>query len=744
MGGVVLLGLLLVLILPRLGRALPWPEDPVQARLPLAWEESPPEDARQATLPPGCLPRVEDVDSPEDSGWERSSRNAWRGRSWSLEGAGAEGAGLRWLETPPLNVRRGTRLSFRMRLVTESPRNAWGGHDGWDGVSVWAAVDGGPWRVLEGFRPGYDCASLAAGGANGLGAGLPGWSGRHEWRKFQKDLGALAGRQVVLRLVLACDERDPQDGPASHFQVDDFRVQAGRRLIFHDDAEGPSSQGALKPGRGRVEDPWRMAPDASAWSWTAREGRRTELWSGSWIVPDEGEGWLTFRIAGTDSAREDMRTRWSLAAVPDDGSPEETLWTGRLAGRRSVAVSLEEWAGRSLRLRWSVQVVRPVGMADGSLGTLELSSLGWWIRPRPERDVELEDLLVAWPRREGQPCEILLRARNLGREAVGAVDLRLSLDGRVELDVPSARGLAPGEQMEAVTAWVPPAAGEHDLLAWLRGARDQVHGNDSLRACAVEVAAEREAEFGYSHSPATVCFPVGDPMVRVEDPLLLEQGFLPRRVTVGFVDPDGDGRQRTVRLHLLEDAEGSPGRGVWSSTYRLSDPGREFLWEFETDSAPELQGPFWLWVERLDGAPHVLGAPQAWKPGHAYLRLHDDDLREVDQGAASHELLVWVAGDLVEWPVPEASEPQDLALLGAVPNPFNPSTLLSFRTEPGERFRLSIYNLAGQEVAHLADGVGTGDLQVLPFDGSRLASGVYFARLESATGISTLKLVLSK
>lgn len=737
-------GALALWLLVQAAWALPREVDPLQARLPLAWEEAPPEDVRSLPLPEGCRPRAVDLVAGPATRWTCATQQAWRGRSWRLEGAGAEGPALHWLETPPISVRRGTRLSFRMRLATEAPLHVPGGHDGWDGVGVWASVDGGPWQVLEGFRPGYDCASLVAGEVLGLGAGLPGWSGRHEWRKVQKDLGAFAGRRLVLRLVHATDERDPEGGAASVFQVDDFRVQAGRRVLFQDDGD-PSSDEGLRPGSGRPEDPWRESAAGGSWSWTARPGRRSELWSRPWTVPADGEGWLGFQLSGPDSVRHPLDVQWSLLARPGDGGAEAVLWTGRLGeGRRSVVVSLAEWAGREIRLGWRARVVQPADTRDGELGELGLSDLAWWMRPRPERDVELEDLLVAWPRREGEPCEVLLRARNRGREAVSALDLRLSLDGRVELDVPGARGLAAGERLEAVSAWVPPAAGEHDLLAWLRDVRDEAQGNDSLRACAVEVAARDQAEFGYSHSPASVCFPVGDPLLRVEEPLLEDMDFLPRRVTVGFVDPERGGRRHGVRLHLCEDDDGSPDRTLWSSTYRLTDPGREFLWEFETDGAPRLQGPFWVWVERLDGSPHVLGAPQAWKPGHAFLRLPDGSRRQVDQGVDSHELLIWVAGDVVERAPEALAETEDPAQMGAVPNPFNPTTQISFQVAAGERYRLAVYNLAGQEVAPVAEGLGSGQPQTHAFDGSRLASGVYFARLESGSGVSTLKLVLSK
>ncbi len=61
------------------------------------------------------------------------------------------------------------------------------------------------------------------------------------------------------------------------------------------------------------------------------------------------------------------------------------------------------------------------------------------------------------------------------------------------------------------------------------------------------------------------------------------------------------------------------------------------------------------------------------------------------------------------------------------------------------RTTLKIFNTLGQEVATLFDGVATaGEYRQATFDASRLASGIYFARLEFGGTMQMKKMLLLK
>jgi len=78
------------------------------------------------------------------------------------------------------------------------------------------------------------------------------------------------------------------------------------------------------------------------------------------------------------------------------------------------------------------------------------------------------------------------------------------------------------------------------------------------------------------------------------------------------------------------------------------------------------------------------------------------------------------------------------------PNPFNPITKLSFDLPVPARVNLSVYDVLGRRVATLANGwYDTGNHQVL-FNGSELASGIYFYELSAGNNHQVRKAILSK
>ena len=78
----------------------------------------------------------------------------------------------------------------------------------------------------------------------------------------------------------------------------------------------------------------------------------------------------------------------------------------------------------------------------------------------------------------------------------------------------------------------------------------------------------------------------------------------------------------------------------------------------------------------------------------------------------------------------------------AWPNPFNPSTNLSYTLERSAEARLAVYDLLGREVAVLVDGLVEGGAHVATFEAGSLPSGVYFARLTSEGASATQRLLL--
>ena len=79
------------------------------------------------------------------------------------------------------------------------------------------------------------------------------------------------------------------------------------------------------------------------------------------------------------------------------------------------------------------------------------------------------------------------------------------------------------------------------------------------------------------------------------------------------------------------------------------------------------------------------------------------------------------------------------------PNPFNPSTVIGFQVSKSSQVSLVVYNILGERVATLVEGVKAPGAYQVKFEASRFSSGVYFYRL-TADGalLATRKMMLLK
>lgn len=86
--------------------------------------------------------------------------------------------------------------------------------------------------------------------------------------------------------------------------------------------------------------------------------------------------------------------------------------------------------------------------------------------------------------------------------------------------------------------------------------------------------------------------------------------------------------------------------------------------------------------------------------------------------------------------------PMNYSLEQNYPNPFNPTTVIGYYLPQASHVHLGIYNILGQEIAVLVDGIEQAGNRTVHWDAGNIASGVYFYRLD-ATTVNDVAIVFS-
>jgi plastocyanin len=92
----------------------------------------------------------------------------------------------------------------------------------------------------------------------------------------------------------------------------------------------------------------------------------------------------------------------------------------------------------------------------------------------------------------------------------------------------------------------------------------------------------------------------------------------------------------------------------------------------------------------------------------------------------------------------EINSPISFDLLQNYPNPFNPSTTIKFNIPEAGNIKLVVYNMLGQEIKTLINGMKDEGVNTIRFDAEDLPSGTYLYKLEAKGFNQTRKMTLIK
>jgi len=124
-----------------------------------------------------------------------------------------------------------------------------------------------------------------------------------------------------------------------------------------------------------------------------------------------------------------------------------------------------------------------------------------------------------------------------------------------------------------------------------------------------------------------------------------------------------------------------------------------------------------------------------------------DQMQRGTEDLASLWYTAWVDAGLIlptDVEIPGNTQPAEFGLDQNFPNPFNPTTTISYHLQVGGTVALRVYSLDGREVAAPVLANQSAGYHSVKFTASSLASGVYLYRLQLGSFSQTKKFILLK
>jgi hypothetical protein len=105
---------------------------------------------------------------------------------------------------------------------------------------------------------------------------------------------------------------------------------------------------------------------------------------------------------------------------------------------------------------------------------------------------------------------------------------------------------------------------------------------------------------------------------------------------------------------------------------------------------------------------------------------------------------VWTNNTMTVVSMSDIVVPTEVSLSKAYPNPFNPSTTISYDVPSDMNINLAVYDVRGRLVAELANGMKEAGHYDMIWNAENQSSGVYFMKLVAGSTMKTQKMMLVK
>lgn len=730
-----------------------------------------------------------------------SGMSWWMGDTTVGANGGYNNSWYQALDSPPITLGATPSLLFyhRYRVENSPPSDPYpAGYNAWDGVNLRISTNNGStWTIVPGtaLTPTYQRTSLYGFGSPQGGAqegpNIPGWvSSQEAWIPVTANLTAWAGQAVKLRWAFASDEgwSTPDESALFGWMVDNVRVYNGANdTTFSSNADADDGFTHQSLTGDPVGNFWRLTTDN-----TSPHGSfvlvcndpSTNLYVPNMdnviespLIPLGNIGFGTliadFSFRGTVLCTQpefpdcdfigfqvsaDSGASWCYMSNPGCDTLLNYVYI--------LGDAPNPWAG----FNESFQTEQPIPYRNGALkfritfesnatnqavglfvDGFQLEFLGGF-----PNDVSCYTMQVRYPNMVSRPTRVKAYFRNEGSDPQNGVQTWYQTIGfpRVAFTPPIDFAVAGEvETRQANVTFTAPV--DYDMLAYSALTTDGNLQNDTSYCPAIEVQpASSNLELGHDNrtiqwrfnydtgNGAMVRFtPVTDTVVTGNfDITTVRAQFASEQV--------GD---LPIRLKIYRGSAIQPVQLLYDQqiTVLQSETGVGVWKDIDVSADPDLQNvnfDFWVWfqvvsTDPVDRFPQILGDDaQPWADIHNFTWT--------GTGVPPQSTFFYQIHAVVDASLAADDQVTELPaawnLAQNYPNPFNPATEIRYSVPKAERMTLKVFNLVGQEVATLVNGVVQPGVYTATFDASDLPSGVYVYRLESDSYTASHKMLLMK
>jgi hypothetical protein len=738
------------------------------------------------------------------STWHRDDYNAFGGTglSWWVGDStvGPNGGYLdHWymvLDSPPITLGATSTLQYYQRRSSEPPTPPLEpGYDGWDGENLRISVDNGAtWTVIPAnvIVPTYTAASLYSFGVeHGEGPNIPGWDSTNAtWTQVRVNLTQWANQTVKIRWAFASDPAysTPQNPSMFGWMVDAFRVYNGANdTIFTSDAnadDGFTHQSLV----GAAGNLWRVATDNTSPNGPHvivcnnsnnnhyNPGMITEFISPYVDCSDLQNGILMvdFQLTGSlptcdlfpdcdywgFQVSTDSGQSWCYGSNPNcDPAPPAfnyvyvdapAEWASFNASY-SIPLDFSSLIGNVLLFKFTFETNDDANVDVGP----KFDGFQVDYQAGFPNDLSCYSLQVRYPNNASHPTRIRAYFGNVGQNDENAVPAWFKIVGNAQQRFLPNLNLVAGATATRDTFITFTSQGTYTVQAWSALSTDEFLDNDTSTVSNVVVNPNNSMlELGYDNRSINFRFnfQTGQGSLAHFTPVADGVDTPPFSVTQIKAQFDlGQPGDLPFQLHVYTGGNSAPGTEVVDrvETVLASETGPDVWKTIDVTNVPALQNisqDFWVWFETTntdptDRFPEVLGDDeQPWTDQHFYTWG--------GSGTPTESAFFYQMHAVIDAGSAAGDQPTELpatwSLAQNYPNPFNPNTEISYSVPRAERMTLKVFNVMGQEVASLVNGMVEAGVHTAVFDASKLPSGVYIYRLESASFSSAHKMLLLK